>query len=205
MEKFSKFIQFNEAANRSLSRVWEHSQTRSFCTMSANRGMSEFPNVKTEQELRATNHKRNASLESQISTFRSSMGAKNCSYIKVDGSYPEEQADGSKVQVYEKSFMIIIEPEFTKQMVDFAISEGKRWNQDSVLIKELGRPDAYLYGTNHAQFPGYGKELSLGKFTTNSLSQYFTKLKGNRKFTFESVQFEAPQNALGHLALSKNK
>lgn len=203
MQKFSKFIKLNEAASSSLARVYEHSLTRSLGAMSANRGISEFPNVHTEQELRAVNNKRNASLESAINAAKSSFGASNFSYIKVLGSYPEEQADGTKVQVFEKSFLLIVDPKFTQHMVHFLVEQGKKWNQDSVFIKEFGRPDAYLYGTNHSSFPGFGKEVSLGKFTTNSTSEFFTKLKGNRKFTFESVEVEAPQNALGHLAKSR--
>ena len=62
---------------------------------------------------------------------------------------------------------------------------GKKYDQDSVLIKKKPKSDAALVGTNKSSFPGMNKRLKTGKMKPGKTGEFDTKIK-NKTFTYES-------------------
>lgn len=108
---------------------------------------------------------------------------------KVKGSYIENFMQKNSIEVQEESLFVVNlsdDPEF----VDTIIELGKRYCQDSVLIIPQGGSDAYLHGTNNAEYPGLDKKQTVGDFKAGNEEQYMTKVSG-RPFTFkESKEFK---------------
>lgn len=99
----------------------------------------------------------------------------------VTGVYPEETPDGKAVKKREESLMVVNlnnDPEFQSKIA--RLSEW--YNQDSYLYKPQGQEDAVLIGTNSA-WPGYGENVTAGKFMRAVEGPFITKLK-NRGFAF---------------------
>lgn len=171
MQTYKEFLQNNNLEESSLSRVFAHSkETGSFGVLTAFRGGYSL----------TQNRKRNKEIEGAL---------KNAGYgfTKVKGSYPEEQDDGTTIRVDEESFIIILDKtQDSTKFKDFLIRLGKKYDQDSVLYKARGTENAILIGTNKSDFPGYMKEVNLGKWSVNRASEFYTKMKGSRSFTFEA-------------------
>jgi len=62
---------------------------------------------------------------------------------------------------------------------------GEEYCQDSVLIKPKGE-EAYLYGTNKGEFPGYHNKVLKPDVHWGSESEFMTKV-GNKAFFFEGL------------------
>jgi len=169
---------YNEA---SLSRVYSHTQKRNIAIISAQR----------QQYTKRENDKRTAELKTDIR--RSGFG-----FLTVKGKYEEINPETNQKETVTETSFLIIGPENddknkTKQ---FAISLGKKYQQDSVLIKQPNDDKAYLVGTNSTGFPGLGKKQPLGKWHPNRTSEYMTALKGtkNKTFVFENIKFETSKS-----------
>jgi len=155
---------YNEA---SLSRVHSHTQKRNIAIVSAER----------DEYTKAENAKRTNELKADIR--RNGFG-----FITIKGRYQGK---------LEMSFMIVgsegKDKDKTKQ---FAITLGKKYSQDSVLIKQPDNDNAYIVGTNTTGNPGMGKKVSIGKWHPNRAGEYLSAL-GNKKsktFVFENIRFE---------------
>lgn len=127
------------------------------------------------------NKKRNEELERELR----SMGL---GFSHADGMWRECQdktleykdcPEEMKVDSEEKVFFI---PNISKEI---ALKLGKKWDQDSVLFadnetKEKGEA-TYIDSKS-------GEEFNIGKFSPGKMGQGYTKLKGDRVFTFEPPQ-----------------
>ena len=160
--------QFRELYNEaSLSRVYSHTQKRNIAIVSAER--DEF--TKTE------NAKRTKELKKDIR--RTGFG-----FVTIKGMYQG---------TIEMSFMIIgAEGKDKNRTKQFAIALGKKYSQDSVLVKQPDNDNAYVVGTNTTGSLGMGREASLGKWHPNRSGEYLSTLgnKKSRTFVFESIKFE---------------
>ena len=65
-------------------------------------------------------------------------------------------------------------------------SLGKKYNQDSVLLKKKTKGDGTLVGTNKSSFPGYNN-MKTGKMNPGKTGEFDTKVK-NKTFTYESTE-----------------
>ena len=202
----SEFIKLEESASRTLLRIYDYSNHSSIFILTAHRGFREKSfegnNIITVKDLATINNIRNNQLESAISSLRLTLGAGKLSYIKVFGSCLEENAEGTKTQVYEKSFLLIVDESVDKEVFKFIIEQGENYNQDFVFVKLKSDQNAYLYKTNNSILLE-NKQQNLGTFTQSTANDYFTRFNTRTDFTFESVEIQAPQNALGHLAMSR--
>lgn len=189
MTSFKTFLQ--EA--KGLTQILKHTKNANIAILTAFRGLDTDQEY-TESELNkhlADNRARNKKLATEIR--RAGYG-----FTKVKGSYPEK-INGKDVRVDEESFFITDNNTNAKEhLKDLAIRLGRKYNQDSVLFKEQDG-DAVLLGTNTTGYPGLGKEERLGKWHTNKVSDYFTKLKNGKKFIFEA--YYHPQNFLARAKL----
>lgn len=91
---------------------------------------------------------------------------------KIAGSYVE-----GGVESQEESFIVVNlkdDPNFKKNI--FRLSEY--YNQDSFLLKSKNNENAYLIGTNNFSFPGYGNEISQGKFYDKVSAKYMSRVRG---------------------------
>jgi hypothetical protein len=127
------------------------------------------------------NRKRNIQLENDIR--QSGFG-----FIKVKGYSIENIGTSDAIKVEEESFLVISSPDDDGKLKGFLRKAGQKYNQDSVLYKEPGKL-AILIGTNTnpKADPGLNKEIIAGKWKPNTIGQFYTRMKGHRTFTFESV------------------
>lgn len=164
---------FNES---SLSRVHTHTQGRNIGMITAHRGEN------TAEE----NNKRNSELEGHIR--KAGYG-----FVKVKGRYIENHGTDKATPVDEKSYLVIgKEGEDKGQLLSFLKKHGQKYGQDSVLHKAHDSEEAHLHGTREGGYPGAGKSQSVGKWHPNRASEFHTAMRGNRTFSFESVQFLRP-------------
>lgn len=82
---------------------------------------------------------------------------------EIKGAYREDGWDKSSD---EESFFVVC-PEKEDDFLMNMRKLGEAYNQDSILFKDYGSMDAYLWGTNNAPEseynPGYGKSMCVGK------------------------------------------
>lgn len=98
-----------------------------------------------------------------------------------DGIYVEETS-GQKSDGKEVSFLVVNlndDPLFFDNL--FRISEY--FNQDSFLYKKPGEEEAYLIGTNKAEFPGYRSQKSIGIFRPIADNGFLSKI-GSKAYQF---------------------
>lgn len=106
-------------------------------------------------------------------------------YIKVKGGYIETLRDGTKKPVEEKTFAIFnnnnesfenfpsgYKTDFVRDMIALC----RKYNQDSVLIKEKNQPGHY-YNQSGETFENFNT------ITKDNIEEYFTRLR-NTKFKF---------------------
>lgn len=167
----------HEASVRSLSRIWQHSNESNIGMITAYRG--EF-DVKQ-------NNARNKELASLIR--QAGFG-----YVQVTGFYIENLGQNDERKVQEKSFLVMSSATDSSKLRDFLIKMGIKFNQDSIFYKDASKDKGVLIGTASGRWPGMKVEVVAGKFTPQKLGTYYTKMKGDRKFTFESV--ECPQGLM---------
>jgi len=107
---------------------------------------------------------------------------------KIKGSWPEDDGKGNKKIVNEPSFFVVNlndDPNFKNNLIKL----GELFCQDSILIIESGGENAYLYGTNKTDNPGYGVTDELGEFHIGDSD--IKSVLGNKSFYFsESIQLE---------------
>lgn len=176
MQSFKQKL-LHEASIRSLSRIWQHTTESNIGIMTAFRG--EFD--------AAQNEKRNRELMSEIR-------AVGLGYTQVSGYYIENLGQEDEQKVQEKSFFITSTANDGGKLKNFLTRMGVKFNQDSVFYKSASSPSGILIGTASGRYPGLGTEVEVGKFSPQKVGQYYTRMKGDRTFTFESVDF--PENLM---------
>lgn len=100
--------------------------------------------------------------------LRAALLRKGYGVTNVHGLYREDGWDAASDE--ESIFTVNLkgDPDFVKVIKTL----GEAFNQDSVLIKEKGSDEAYLYGTNTAPYPGYGQTVYVGKLVHEVLLDY---------------------------------
>lgn len=169
------FLGFKEHAlhESSLSRIWQHSQERTIGIVTGFRGERSLPenlavNRKIENEIRAA----------------------GLGFVHVQGHYTENIGTPDAKKVVEKSFLVISTANDNGKLKGFLKKVAKFSNpvQDSVLYKEAGKK-AVLIGTSPKNsWPAYGQEAVIGDWRPNKIADFYTKMRGHRSFTFESVE-----------------
>lgn len=167
----------HEASIKSLSRIWQHTNESNIGVITAFRGEYD----------QKTNEARNRDLMSEIRSA-------GFGYTQVTGFYIENLGQPDEKKVQEKSMLITSHQNDAGKLKTFLVRMGIKYNQDSVFYKPAGDQSAILIGTTDGRWPGKGVEFSVGKFHPQKMGQYYTKMKGNRTFTFESVEF--PENLM---------
>lgn len=155
----------------SLSRIHQHSLESNMGMITAYRG----------QYSVQQNEKRNSDLMSDIRSA-------GFGYVPVTGYYIENPGTPEEQKVIERSFLVISSANDGGRLKFFLEKSGKKFDQDSVLYKDASNDDAVLIGTASGRWPGLNVEVKVGKWKPNSIGAYYTKMKGHRTFTFESVE-----------------
>lgn len=80
---------------------------------------------------------------------------------------------------------------------------GRKYDQDSIAVKNYSSSQWILIGTNNAQFPGLNKRVPVGNYTGGKTGEFFTRVR-NRPFVFESGEIMIPPtSAMGLRALKE--
>lgn len=164
----------------SLGRIYQHvvsnPKMNSWAVITASRGeLSKEENKKRNKELEADLRKMGLGFAHADGMWREckdqTIEYKNC---------PEEL----RVPTEEKVLFI---PNISKE---HAKALGKKYNQDSVLFA-----DGEARKNGEATFidSKSGEEFNIGKFSAGKIAQGYTKLKGNKVFTFEPKKAEEPK------------
>lgn len=162
----------HEASIKSLSRIWQHTKESNIGLITAYRG--EF-DVKT-------NDSRNQKLAAEIRS-------NGFGYVQVTGFYIENLGQEDEKRVQEKSFFVTSYANDGDKLKKFLKKMGAKFNQDSVFYKAADSDQGVLIGTTSGRWPGINVEFAVGKFVPQKVGAYYTKMKGDRKFTFESIEY----------------
>ena len=104
---------------------------------------------------------------------------------KVSGRYTENKGQKNERKVGERS-SVVSSGKMGKRKFKKAITKlGKKYNQDSVLVKKKPKGSAALVGTNKSSYPGMGKRDKVGKMNPGKTGEFDTKIK-NKTFTYGS-------------------
>lgn len=181
LSKFKDFL-----IESSLSRLWSKFNDHDAGIITAFRGS------KTKQE----NRNNNAEMLSYLKR-------KGYSLTKVKGSYIENFGKEDAKEVGEESF-VVVDQNDTKELKKDLIKMGRLYDQDSVLFIAKDE-EAVLIGTNRSDFPGFNKEISVGraKFGKDA-NEFFSRING-RQFAFENIEsveeMKDPENIMGKQAM----
>lgn len=161
------FLEFMQES--SLNRIRQKDSKGGMGIMSAQRG------DKTKKQ----NAARSKQLDKDI------RGAGLPGATKVSGRYTENKGQKDERKVGERSHVVssgkMGKKKFSKTMKKL----GKKYDQDSVLLKKKSKGDAALVGTNKSDFPGMNKRLKTGKMKPGKTGEFDTKIK-NKTFTYEN-------------------
>lgn len=162
MKSYTEFIQ-----ESSLNRLRNKDKKGGMAIMSAQRG------DKSKKE--------NASRSKQLD--RDIRGSGLPGATKVSGRYTENPGTKDEKKVGERSH-VVSSGKMGKRKFKKAITKlGKKYNQDSVLLKKKPKGDAALVGTNKS-WPGEGTRVKTGKMNPGKTGEFDTKVK-NKTFTYE--------------------
>lgn len=161
----------------SLSRLYNHILKYETAIMTGNR---DDPNNLTHCTKNSVgkidNKRRNKEL-------RAILLEKNYGITKVLGSYIEDFDTPKAIEVSEDS-IFVVNLHNDSDFFDTISFLGERFCQDSVLIIPKGGKNAYLLGTNNAEWPGYGEKEFVGSLDFgDEKKQFKTRVRG-RPFAF---------------------
>ena len=162
MMTFQEFMQ-----ESSLNRIRQKDKKGGMAIMSAQRG----------DKSKKQNAARSKQLDKDI------RGAGLPGATKVSGRYTENPGTKDEKKVGERSHAISSGKMGKKKFKKTITKLGKKYNQDSVLIKKKPKGDAQLVGTNKS-WPGEGKRVKLGKMNPGKTGENDTKVKG-KTLTYE--------------------
>jgi hypothetical protein len=166
--KLKDILREQDVNESNLSRIWQHISNHDCAIITAFRG----------------SYPKNQNLE-RNKKLKGSLLEVGCGVTATDGSFIEGYGSPKEREVKENSFFVVnlkSDPNFIGRIIKL----GKYFEQDSVLIKEKGNENAYLYGTNDSDFPGLDQKLPVGTFKGGEKSQFMTKIR-NRPFIFSEV------------------
>ena len=143
------------------------------CTDAAEVGAAEDENTALQ-----TNKRRNRDLKAALLNMGYGVTA-------VDGSYIEHfNTPAAYEPAAEDSFFVVNLKDIpSSKFFDSIIPLGQKYCQDSVMLVLKGAEEAFLYGTNNAEFPGYGSKVDLGSATFGKEAEFMTKVR-NRPMAF---------------------
>lgn len=153
---------------------------------------------------KATNQDRNYNLKLDIIQ---DLNKTNLSYIKVDGTYPEQAKDkdgndisNSYVQIFEETFAVINDQYISDDFIKIMCNLANKYNQDSTLIVFPPADTVRKIEDNitAAEYDGNGNKIATYKGFTISvydkykdrnpdIMEYYTKV-GNKKLSFTNRQ-----------------
>lgn len=157
----------------SLSRLWKKYQDSDSGTITAFRG----------EYSKKENLARNAELKAAL------LGA-GYSVTSIDGVYIENYGSANEKPVKEKSFIVFDHKKTGKLKADLK-RLGLRYDQDSITFNSVSDGNYYLIGTSKRDdsYPGFGKEIKLGKPMFGKSGEFHSSVKG-RPFVFEETLTE---------------
>lgn len=178
MKSFSTFISDMDKSNlneSSLSRLWKKYQDCDSGTITAFRG----------EYSKKENLARNAELKAAL------LGA-GYSVTSIDGVYIENYGSANEKPVKEKSFIVFDHKKTGKLKADLK-RLGLRYDQDSITFNSVSDGNYYLIGTSKREdsYPGFGKEIKLGKPMFGKSGEFHSSVKG-RPFVFEETEDCSP-------------
>ena len=178
MKSFSTFISDMDKSNlteSSLSRLWKKYQDCDSGTITAFRG----------EYSKKENLARNAELKTAL------LGA-GYSVTSIDGVYIENYGSANEKPVKEKSFIVFDHKKTGKLKADLK-RLGLRYDQDSITFNSVSDGNYYLIGTSKRDdsYPGFGKEIKLGKPMFGKSGEFHSSVKG-RPFVFEETEVYNP-------------
>jgi len=184
-ENWNKYL-LNESA---LSRVHQHIMEHNAAMISAWRadpssafmcaGVPEEISINEEHgSLRKdTNRERNRDLKATLLSL-------GYGVTPVDGNFIENYSNLEKrVEVREDSLFVVNLKDDQGFLANID-NLGQKFCQDSVLMIPQGGKSAYLLGTNHTEFPGYGNEDLVGDFLGGHQGEFLSRV-GGRPFVFK--------------------
>ncbi len=162
----------NEA---SLIRLYQHTVERNIGIITAYRGR--YPT--------SENKRRNSVLQADIR-------AAGFGFYRVEGHYIEGYGSDVSKDVKEQCFLVIGDKGNDDGKLKGLMKKwGAKYNQDSIFYKSFDEK-AVLIGTqskdedgNPVEFPGLGKEVSVGVYKPMKMGQFYSRMKG-KPFVFES-------------------
>ena len=173
MKTFSEYLNEEMINESGLSRLWKKYQECDSGTISAFRG------ERTRKENMENSGKLSAAL----------VGA-GYSVTSVDGVYIENYGTSDAKKVKEKSFIVF---DYKKKgtLKKDLMKLGEKFDQDSITFNSVEDGVYALIGTSKRDnsYPGYHKEVKLGKPMFGKNGEFFSTVKG-RPFVFENVVSE---------------
>ena len=166
-----------------LSRIYKHIQEHDCVIITAFRGDPDDGSNCTDAAIvGGDNMERNRDLKATL------LGL-GIGVTKVDGSYIEDFGTELASEVKEASLFCVNlkdDPNF----IDTLASLSEKFCQDSIIVFPQGGNEAYLLGTNKAEFPGYGKKQVTGDLSMGQDAEFMTRVN-NRPFTTkEGIELE---------------
>ncbi|NJO63180.1 MAG: hypothetical protein HC836_34665 [Richelia sp. RM2_1_2] len=164
----------------SLSRIWGHFQNHDSAILTAFRHT--MINCANEDDSTGENLQtpQNKDRNKQLSASLMKLGY---GITKTSGVFIENYNTEAAKQVKEDSYLVVNlknDPNFVQNIQKL----GEHFCQDSVLIVPQGGKGAYLLGTNHSAFPGFGQKHLVGDFKPAIPSDFMSTVDGKRPFHF---------------------
>jgi hypothetical protein len=157
----------------------------------------------SQEELSKTANKPELLNKLANRNIKASLLALGYGVTHVDGSYIENFNTPQQVEVSEDSLFVSNlndSPDFMSNIQKL----GELYCQDSVLIISKGGVDAYLLGTNKAEFPGHGNRVLVGDLDMGKSAEFMTKVR-NRPFAFHESKAATTSKLQTYQDLPKNQ
>jgi len=165
-ETSAEWQQLDEAG---LSRILSHIAKRNIGFITAFRGGSAVP--------LAQNRARNRQLQTEIR--QAGFG-----YLRVHGSWPENEGTPEEQQVVEESFLVIGRDEDDHgNLKGFLKKTGAKYQQDAVIFKPWNTTTAHLIFMNN---PTRLEPIGTFSLSPSAIGKMYSKFKGH-KFVFHSM------------------
>lgn len=194
MRKIINLVESVEETNlfeASFSRIHKHLEDTSICIITAYRGLDDNASEEEINNQNRLNKQNNVKLKNDIRAL-------GYGFNSMKGGYVENHGTEDARNVEEHSYFVTDNKNDPEAFKNSMIELGKKYDQDSVILKIQGRDDVYLYGTNNAEFPGLDKESSVGSWHPNKMGEFYSKMKG-KSFVFENF-YQRPGNVGGRWA-----
>ena len=172
----------------SLSRLYRHMAAHDTAIVTAFRGDPSDDSVCADATEAGTTEDENAEIQAaqrRNRDLKAALLSMGYGVTAVDGSYIEHfNTPAAYEPSAEDSFFVVNLKDIpSSKFFDSIIPLGQKYCQDSVMLVPKGAEGAFLYGTNNAEFPGYGSKVDLGSATFGKEAEFMTKVR-NRPMAF---------------------